>query len=200
MTKQLPTFNSMEKTRDTRFLKNYTLSFTNTAGHEKIYEIVSNHDHESIDTVGEIVSGVVVVGFRDGKLLLEREFRMGVNRFIYNLPAGHMDAGEDIEACGARELYEETGLRIKKVHDILQPSYASPDLSDSMAYVMICDVEGQIADHTEEDEYIEPVFVSREEAVKLLQTERFSARAQAFTYFFAKLGFVKDRNDVEEQR
>ena len=110
---------------------------------------------------------------------------MGVNHFVYNMPAGHIDEGEAVEECAARELYEETGLSLVKIEKILPPSYASPDLSDSSAWVVFAQVDGEISDHTEADEWIEPGFYSKKEVEKLLKEERFSGRAQLAAYFYS---------------
>ena len=152
--KKVPVLNFMTKNRDTRFLKSYTLNYTNTEGNEKLYEMVSNFDYEKPEEIGQKASGVVIVGFYGEKLLLLREFRMGVNQFIYNMPAGHLEEGESIEECAGRELREETGLYIKKICKILPPAYAAPDLSDSSAWVVIAEVEGEFNPQTEADEYI----------------------------------------------
>lgn len=53
---------------------------------------------------------VVIVALRpDGKLVLERQYRYPLRRAFLELPAGKIDAGEDILACAKRELREETG-------------------------------------------------------------------------------------------
>ncbi len=200
--KKIPVLNSMEKTRDTRFLKNYTLNYTNAEGGEKIYETVSNFDYDSPEELGERASGVVIVGWKDGRLLLCREFRMGVNHFVYNMPAGHIDQGENVEECAGRELFEETGLSLKKVYQVLPPSYASPDLSDSSAWVVFAEVDGElpggVSEYTEADEWIHPGLYSREEVAKLLREERFSGRAQMAAYFFAA-GFPMNTGKLSER-
>lgn len=179
----------MKKTRDTRYLKNYTLQYTNAEGGEKIYETVSNFDYDSPKQLGEQATGVVIIGWKKDTLLLCREFRMGVNHFVYNMPAGHLEKGETIEECARRELFEETGLSLVRVYQILPPSYAAPDLSDSSAWVLIAEVEGtlsgNVSDYTEADEWIQPGFYNRQEVAQLLQKERFSGRAQMTAYFFA---------------
>lgn len=179
----------MKKTRDTRYLKNYTLQYTNAEGGEKIYETVSNFDYDSPKQLGEQATGVVIIGWKEDTLLLCREFRMGVNHFVYNMPAGHLEKGETIEECARRELFEETGLSLVRVYQILPPSYAAPDLSDSSAWVLIAEVEGtlsgKVSDYTEADEWIQPGFYNRQEVAQLLQKERFSGRAQMAAYFFA---------------
>lgn len=185
---RIPVLNKMEKSRDTRFLKNYTLHYTNMEGNEKIYETVSNFNYDGPEELGEKASGVVIAGFRGEELLLLREFRMGVNRFIYNMPAGHLEEGETVEECARRELSEETGLSITKICKVLPPAYAAPDLSDSSAWVVLAQVEGEFAPHTEADECIVPFFAGRKELPALLEKEKFSGRAQLFAWFFAKMG------------
>ncbi|MFG6339210.1 MAG: NUDIX hydrolase, partial [Lachnospiraceae bacterium] len=74
----------MEKVKDGKYLKNYELTYRNKAGREKKYEIVSRHEIPGPEAIGCHVSGVSIVAFHEGKMLLLREFRMGVNRFVYN--------------------------------------------------------------------------------------------------------------------
>ncbi len=178
-------FLNFEKVKDGKYLKNYEITYRNKSGREKKYEIVSRRELESIEDVGGAPSGVSIVATHEGKLLLLHEFRMGVNRTIYNLCAGMLEQGEKIEDCIERELYEETGLRVKRMIKILPPSYAAVAISDTTTYIAFVEVEGEFDDHTSDNEEIEARFYSREEVKKLLETEPFSSRAQMAAYFFA---------------
>ena len=102
-------FLGMKKVRDGKYLKNYELSYENKAGKLKTYEIVSRKELEDVQDLGRRASGVSIVAFQDGKMLLLREFRMSINKAIFNLCAGMQEKGETIEECIRRELYEETG-------------------------------------------------------------------------------------------
>ena len=53
---------------------------------------------------------VVVALDESGALVFERQFRYPLQRAFLELPAGKIDAGEDILACARRELREETGF------------------------------------------------------------------------------------------
>ncbi len=175
-----------KKIKDGKYLKNYELHYTNKLGHDKTYEIVSYRDLESIDDIGSHVGGVVIAGLHEGKLLLLREFRMGVNRFVYNLCAGRREYGESIEDCAARELYEETGLSLKRIVETFRPAYGALTLSDAANQLVIAELEGEISDHTEEDELIEAGFYDKEQVQRLLEEEPFSSRAQFVAYSFTK--------------
>ncbi len=174
----------MEKVRDGKYLKNYELTYLNKAGREKKYEIVSRGEISGPEALGQRVSGVSIVAYHDDKLLLLREFRMGVNRFIYNLCAGMINEGESIEECIQRELYEETGLSVKRIRTILPPSYAAVAFSDVKTQIAFVDAEGSFEDHTSENEQIAAGFYTKEEVRELMETEEFSSRAQIAAYYF----------------
>ena len=174
----------MEKVKDGKYLKNYELTYINKAGREKKYEIVSRSEISGPEALGQRVSGVSIVAYHENKMLLLREFRMGVNRFVYNLCAGMLNDGESMEECIQRELYEETGLRVKRIRNILPPSFSAVAFSDVKTQIAFVDVEGDFEDHTSENEQIVANFYTKEEVRELLETEEFSSRAQMAAYYF----------------
>ncbi|MDR0570434.1 MAG: NUDIX hydrolase [Clostridiales Family XIII bacterium] len=71
------------------------------------------------------VGGVrVAVIDEDGRLLLVRQRHEG--REIWMLPGGAIEDGEDAAAAAVREVFEETGLRIKPGRLIWHVEEASP--------------------------------------------------------------------------
>ncbi len=176
----------MQKVKDGRYLKNYILTYLNKSGREKEYEIVSRRELTGPEDLGSKSSGVSIVIVRDNKLLLLREFRMGVNQVIYNLVAGMTEEGETLEECIRREVYEETGLHVKRIIDILPPSFAAVAISDMLTNLVFAEAEGELCDHTSANEQIEAAFYTREEVQVLLETKKFSSRCQMIAYFFSK--------------
>lgn len=181
-------FLHFEKVKDGKYLKNYEITYLNKSGREKKYEIVSRRELTGIEDVGGKPSGVSIVATCEDKLLLLHEFRMGVNRTIYNLCAGMIESGETIEQCIERELYEETGLKVKQIKKILPPSFSAVAISDTTTYIAFVEAEGNLEDHSSENEQIEAAFYSKEETKRLIETEPFSSRAQMAAYFFAEYG------------
>ena len=179
-------FVQFEKVRDGCYLKNYELTYLNKSGQEKKYEIISHKELQNVADIGARPSGVSIIAICDGKLLLLREFRMGVNREIYNLCAGMLEAGETIEECIARELYEETGLQVKSIRKILPPSFAAVAISDMSTYIAFVEATGTIADHTSDNEQITAAFYTKDEVKALIESEAFSSSAQLATYFFSE--------------
>src|SRR5277367_5532393 len=49
----------------------------------------------------------------DPEIILERQYRHAAGQFLYELPAGRVDANEATLAAAKREMIEETGYRAK---------------------------------------------------------------------------------------
>ncbi len=67
----------------------------------------------------------------DGRLVLIRQFRLAAGGTIWEIPAGHMESGEDPVGCAKRELEEETGYRAGKVEPLFE-AYLSPGSSTEL--------------------------------------------------------------------
>jgi ADP-ribose pyrophosphatase len=95
----------------------------------------------------------------DGRLLLVRQYRHAVGRFLWELPAGSLEADEDPESAAVRECQEELGLipsRIKR----LQTLYPTPGFcTEAMTFFQVADLRPPGPDdravHQDEDESIE---------------------------------------------
>ncbi len=173
-------------TREGKYLKSYVLDYESDDGHKKSYEFVSHRRLNSIEDIGNHVSGVSMCVIKDGKLLLLREFRMAVNRFIYGMCAGMWDEGEDLTDCMRRELYEETGLKLKRVLHVLPPSFAAVSMSDIKNQIAIVEAEGDTSNNATYNENISAAFYDKDEVRYLIDTEDFSSRAQVLAYFYTE--------------
>lgn len=174
------------KVRSGKYLKNYEITYLNSAGNEKVYEMVSFNEMKDPCELGSRTNGLSIVATVDGKLLLLKEFRMAVGREIYNLCSGMLEEGETVEEGVKRELYEETGLTLKKIHKILPPSYAAVGISDTCTSLVFAEAEGDISFHGSYNEQIKAALYTKEDVEKLLKTEPFSSRSQFAAYAFCQ--------------
>ncbi len=65
-------------------------------------------------------AAVILPMLANGEIVLVRQFRPSLNKWLLELPAGTIDPGEDPLSCAQRELEEETGYRAQHMQAIGQ--------------------------------------------------------------------------------
>ncbi len=103
----------------------------------------------------------------NGHLLLIRQFRPAIQDYIFEVPAGRVEIGEDPAGCIERELVEEVGYRPKQI-DSLGFVYSSVGFCNEKIHLFVArDLEvAELA--LEPDEFIEPVSLTLDEALDMV--------------------------------
>src|SRR5688500_8703673 len=70
-------------------------------------------------------SAVIVPLFDDGTVALVRQYRHAAGKYLLEIPAGTLNAGEDPKLGAVRELEEEIGVRADQIEKIAE-FYLSP--------------------------------------------------------------------------
>ena len=105
---------------------------------------------------------------RDPLVLIERQFRHAAQQFLYELPAGKMEPGEDHLEAAKRELIEETGYRAKKWTKLTR-YFASPGFLGEWMQVFIAEDLTPGEAQPEDDESFELQFVPLSELLRLIE-------------------------------
>ena len=108
-----------------------------------------------------------------GKIILIRQYRYTIDRWIWELPAGSLKPNEDPGTAAARECEEEIGLAPHKVTRI-GGYYPTPGFCDELMNYYRCeDLRPPAADSTarkDDDEEIEPRIFTIDEARGLVRS------------------------------
>ena len=104
---------------------------------------------------------------RDPWIVMERQYRHAAGQYLWEVPAGKIDEGEEPLAAARRELAEETGYRARKWKP-LATYYASPGfVGEAMMLYLAEDLYAGDA-NPEEDEKIELRLIKLSEMVKMI--------------------------------
>ncbi|WEV76461.1 NUDIX hydrolase [Bifidobacterium sp. ESL0800] len=103
------------------------------------------------------------------RYLLEREYRVGPNKFAYGFPAGLMEEGEEPETSALRELQEETGVTPKNRQSVriehVGNFYSSGGMTNELAHIFVLHLSAwkQKPRHFDKDEHVQSAWVTWEE-------------------------------------
>ena len=164
----------------TKFLSLYNADYINRGGKEKTWTIASRKTKEALEDQffngkEDKVDAVVILAYHkdEKKLVAIKQFRIPLNNYVYELPAGLIDNDDDIIPTVKRELKEETGLDLEEVIEskVGNKLYLSPGMTDESVSLVYCTCSGEIStENLEEDEDIETILLSKEDAIKILNS------------------------------
>ena len=178
------------KKEQAKFITRYDVVYETVDGKRKVYEMISRNPAitSEIELQGKEADAVVIVPYDETgeRILLNKEFRLAVNDWVYNFPAGMIDAGETPEQAACRELMEETGLELYEINGRMGTSYSAVGFSNETNVTMVGKARGVIKESNSTVEEIQACWYTKEEVRKLLETAKFAARTQMFCYMWTR--------------
>lgn len=137
-----------------------------------VYDVSLPNGGESKREVVHHPGAVAVIALTEsGKIVLVRQFRKALEKEIYEIPAGKLEKGEAPIDTAMRELEEETGFRAKEFIEIAS-FYTSPGFSDEIIYLFEAKQLSKGNLQTDEDEFVEMVEVTLEEAEQMIASKK----------------------------
>lgn len=106
-------------------------------------EIISHHG-----------SAVIVPVFADKTVALVKQYRHAAGKYLWEIPAGSLEKGEDAKEGARRELEEEIGVAAKKFEKLTE-FYVSPGFLSEKMFVFLATDLTETAQDLEADELIE---------------------------------------------
>jgi ADP-ribose pyrophosphatase len=113
---------------------------------------------------------VVILPLLDAEtVLLIKNYRYTVARYLLELPAGTLEPKEPPLNCAGRELQEETGYLAKKLTP-MSSFYASPGILTEKMYIFVATDLVKTIQDLDESEEIQVVPVKWDQAIEMIQT------------------------------
>ena len=116
---------------------------------------------------GSVVVLAVDDNREEPRLLLEWQYRHAAQDYLWELPAGRIDEGEDELSAAKRELWEETGYTAER----WQPAfkyYASPGFVDETMSLYLAQGLRRGKSHPEPDEVIRKMLLPRSGTIQMV--------------------------------
>ncbi|MEO8578768.1 MAG: NUDIX hydrolase [Gemmatimonadales bacterium] len=120
----------------------------------------------------------------DPQVLMIRQYRYAADGYLYEIPAGRLNHGENPRDCAARELKEETGCTAEQFEHLLT-MYTTPGFTDEKIHLFMA--TGLVSGETnhEADEFLDlhPMLLSR--ALEMVEAGEIQDAKTALGLLFA---------------
>jgi len=126
--------------------------FLDKEGNKKEYEFVERNNKQK---------AVVIIGEREGSILLIKQYRVPICNYIVEFPAGLVEEEEKIEDAALRELLEETGYN-GKIKEISPITYTSAGLTTEEVFFIKVEILSYSSSNCESSEDIETFWADKE--------------------------------------
>lgn len=128
-----------------------------------------------------------IVAIDNDEIILIKQYRKAVEDFLYEIPAGKLELNEDPLNCASRELIEETGYCANRIEKLTE-FYTCPGFSNEKIHLYKATELKQVGNNLDEDEFIEVVKVSIDEAKEMInQNKILDAKTQIAILYINKV-------------
>jgi ADP-ribose pyrophosphatase len=159
----------------------------------KVGECIMPSGTRILREIVEHIGSVAVLPLLDKEtIVLLRQYRSVVEDWIYEIPAGTLEPGENPRECATRELEEETGYRPGKLTKLfemyLAPGYSTENLHSFVA----TDLHTGIPNPSESEE-IEVVKKPLHEAIGMIEKNDIrDAKTIATVLHYVRFGTIQE--------
>ena len=131
-------------------------------------------------------SVVVLPVLADGRILVIRQYRHAIGRYMWELVAGHKEPNEDFRRGAARELREETGYTARRYRKLLE-IFPSPGLLSERMVIFLAEDLTKGEAQPEEDEKIEARILTLAEIKRWIRSGKIQdAKSVAGILYYAQ--------------
>ncbi len=114
-------------------------------------------------------AAAIVPVHEDGSVTLVRQYRYAAGGYIWEIPAGKLDGGEDPTRCAVRELREEAGLSAGELVR-LGMIFTAPGFCDERIHLFLARQLTPAPQQLEEDEVLSISRLPMSEALDMIRT------------------------------
>lgn len=193
-------YTDIRKQTNNKFLNIYEMDALTSTGKPFNYYFATRNTDENIRirTRNMDPEGVLIYAIKEDepdKILMVYQYRYPIDDYMYELPAGLIEKGEESGTAAVREVKEETGLDLTVYEggnpDFRRPYIFAQGFSDETGCTVYGTVKGDITDKLQEDsEDIRAFFADKDEVRRILHEEKVSMRAS-----FLLMNFLSSTND-----
>lgn len=184
----------LRRQTDNKFLNMYDITARSRGGGVFHYYFATRGEEGSLkcQTRDNRPEGIMIYAVcrQDvSKIVLVKQYRYPINDFVYEMPAGLAETGENMELTAVREFKEETGMELTLYKGgeaaLRNAFYTTVGLTDESVSILYGYADGTPDNaYLEATEDMEVVLADRSEAKRILREEKVAMKcAQSLIHF-----------------
>jgi ADP-ribose pyrophosphatase len=119
----------------------------------------------------------------DPQVLLIRQYRYAADGYLYEIPAGRLEAGEVPLDCAIRELKEETGCTAERMQPLVS-MFTTPGFTDERIHFFVASELTRGESKPDIDEFAESVPMPFTRALEMIRTGEIQDTKTAFALLY----------------
>jgi ADP-ribose pyrophosphatase len=140
-------------------------------------------------------TGIIPID-EEGNVVMIRQYRPVVDKYLLEIPAGTMEPGESAIDCARRELEEETGLQAQTFTELMGV-HILPSYSDEKIHIFLACQLTRTHKHPDPDEIIETETYSLASLLKMIRSGRITDALTILSIQNTFL-FLQDRKSFQD--
>jgi len=130
----------------------------------------------------------VIAITEENKIVMVRQFRKAMEKVLVEIPAGKLEKGEEPITTAKRELEEETGYTCDSLTPLIS-FYTSPGFADELVHLFVTNGlrKDTVEHHLDEDEFVDLLEVTLEEAQQMVENQEIYDAKTAFAVQYLQL-------------
>ncbi len=116
-------------------------------------------------------SSAIVPLLPNNQVVMIKQYRQSLRDFIWEIPAGTLDPGEDPLECAKRELIEEVGYKARHFQKLTE-IVAAPGYCDERIHIYLATGLEPVSQHLDHDEVLEVFHLDLDETLLMIRDGR----------------------------
>lgn len=142
----------------------------------------------TLDVIHHPGSSAIVPLLPDDQVVMIKQYRQSLRQFLWEIPAGTLDPGENPLECARRELIEEAGYQANHFEKLTE-IVPAPGYTDERIHIFLATDLAPVPQNLDKDEVLEVALLPLDETLAMIRDGRIQDALTVIGIFFVSMRF-----------
>lgn len=142
----------------------------------------------TLDVIHHPGSSAIVPLLPDDQVVMIKQYRHSLRQFLWEIPAGTLDPGENPLECARRELIEEAGYQANHFEKLTE-IVPAPGYTDERIHIFLATDLAPVPQNLDKDEVLEVALLPLDETLAMIRDGRIQDALTVIGIFLVSMRF-----------